>query len=225
MPVQQTTHAPTTLARSPVRPRRVLRIDASARRTGSISRRLTDAFIARLCRSPERSPAGHGEPAPVVVSRDLGLGLPFVDEAWVAANLTSIDERSAAQQSALAQSDALVGELQTADIIVIGMPIYNFGIPAVLKAWVDMVARARLTFRYTERGAEGLLRGKRAYLLVASGGTAVGSDIDFASTYLRHMFGFLGITEVEVIGAQGAEAVDDALARIERAVAALHHDS
>jgi FMN-dependent NADH-azoreductase len=88
-----------------------------------------------------------------------------------------------------------------ADVLVIGVPVYNFGIPASLKAWVDMIARARLTFRYTESGPVGLLRGKRAVLVVASGGTAVGSEIDFATDYLRHVLGFLGIDDVEIIAA------------------------
>jgi FMN-dependent NADH-azoreductase len=131
-----------------------------------------------------------------------------------------MDQRSAAQRAALAESDALVAELAAADLLVIGVPIYNFGVPAALKAWVDMVARARLTFRYTENGPEGLLRGKRAYLVVASGGTAVGSEIDFATGYLRHVLGFLGIEDVQIIAADRGslrgerDAVDAALGQI-----------
>jgi len=108
-----------------------------------------------------------------------------------------------------------------ADVLVIGVPIYNFGIPAALKAWVDMVARARLTFRYTEQGPEGLLRVKRAYLVVASGGTAAGSAVDFATGYLRHVLGFLGIDDVEIIAADRAQVrgpadtLNSALARID----------
>ena len=81
------------------------------------------------------------------------------------------------------------------------MPIYNFGVPAALKAWVDQVARAGVTFKYTENGPQGLLEGKRAILVVASGGTAAGSDIDFASGYMQHVMGFIGITDVTVITA------------------------
>ena len=84
---------------------------------------------------------------------------------------------------------------------MIGVPVYNFGIPASLKAWVDLVARARETFRYSENGPVGLLEGKKAYILLASGGTPVGSDVDFASNYLKFILGFLGITDVTVIAA------------------------
>jgi FMN-dependent NADH-azoreductase len=116
-----------------------------------------------------------------------------LDTDWVTANFTPPEERGEAERAALAESDALVAELKAADVLVIGVPIYNFGIPAALKAWVDLVARARVTFRYTEQGPVGLLTGKRAYLAVASGGTPVGSAIDFATGYLRHVLGFLGI--------------------------------
>ncbi len=202
----------------PLRPRpkklKVLRVDSSARREGAVSRRLADALVEQL------------ETLEGTIDlrvRDLAATPPrLLDAGWVDANFTPADDRSEAQRAALAESDALVAELQTADVLVIGVPIYNFGIPAALKAWVDMVARARLTFRYTESGPEGLLRGKRAYLAVASGGTAVGSATDFATGYLRHVLGFLGIDEVEVVAAdrlmpRGEErAVGAALDRIQR---------
>lgn len=193
---------------------RVLRVDSSARREGSVTRRVADALIERLAVSEG--------PVDLTV-RDLAVESPsFVDAAWVDANFTAPEERREAQRAALAESDALVAELVAADVLVIGVPIYNFGIPAKLKAWVDMVARARLTFRYTENGPVGLLRGKRAYLAVASGGTAVGSAIDFATGYLRHVLGFLGIDAVEIVAAdrwmpRGEDkALRDARRRIER---------
>ena len=119
----------------------------------------------------------------------------------------------------LATADALIGELADADVVVIGAPIYNFGVPAALKAWVDMVARARLTFRYTENGPEGLLTGKKAYVVVPSGGVPVGSEVDFATPYLRHALAFIGITDVKFVGAKGADrdggkALDAARAHI-----------
>ena len=172
------------------RPLAVLRVDGSARTEGSVSRSLTDALVDRL----EADGAA-------VTTRDLTEGVPFVDQAWIAANFTADDDRSAAQREALAVSDTLVTELKAADVIVIGVPIYNFGVPAALKAWIDLVARARVTFRYTENGPEGLLKGKTAVLLVASGGTAVGSDIDFATGYLKHVLGFLGITNIRIVAA------------------------
>jgi FMN-dependent NADH-azoreductase len=186
--------------------RNILRIDASARKAGSSSRALTDALIERL------SPAN-------IVSRDLSEALPFVTENWVHANFTDEAERTAEQKAELALSDALVEEIFAADILVIGTPIYNFAVPAALKAWIDLIARARKTFHYTATGPEGLLSGKQAYVLIASGGTEVGSDIDFASGYLRHILGFVGITDVTIIAAdqqmmKGEEAVSQAMQKI-----------
>jgi len=189
----------------------VLRIDASARHAGSVTRDLTDRVIEALA-----------ETGPVSVTvRDLAeTPAPFVNEAWIAANLTDPSERSAENRAALATSDVMVTEVRNADVIVIGLPVYNFGPPAALKAWIDMVARARETFRYTANGPEGLLKGKRAILAMASNGTGAGSDIDFASPYLRHVLGFLGITNVEIVAAdRQALAEDDRVAAARAAIA------
>lgn len=180
---------------------RVLRIDASARTEGSVSRQIADQMLDEL---EERMPGL------TVVRRDLAPGLPLVDAAWVNANMTDPDVRTGAQRQALAKSDELVAELMAADVLVIATPIYNFGVPASLKAWIDQVARARLTFRYTEHGPVGLLTGKKAYILVATGGTEVGSAIDFATPWLRFVLGFLGITDVEVIAADRGMTRGDA---------------
>lgn len=167
----------------------VLRIDTSARRTGSISRQLADDVIARL------------DPASVT-TRDLAVTpIPQIDEAWVGANFTPADDRTDAQRETLALSDTLVAEVEAADTLVIGLPIYNFGVPAALKAWIDQIARAGVTFRYTESGPRGLLTGKRAIVVVASGGTEVGSEIDFATGYVTHVLGFIGITDVRFVTA------------------------
>src|SRR5690606_6043276 len=96
--------------------------------------------------------------------------------------------------------------------------IYNFSIPASLKAWIDQVARARRTFRYTEAGPEGLLKGKRAYIVFASGGVPLGSEVDFASAYLRHILGFIGISDVEFIAADGHQKDRGAMARAATAI-------
>ena len=95
----------------------------------------------------------------------------------------------------------MIEELKSADTIVIGVPIYNFGIPARLKAWIDLVARAGVTFRYTEAGPQGLLENKRAIIATASGGVPVGSPADFATTYLKQVLAFIGITDVTIIAA------------------------
>jgi len=171
---------------------RVLRVDASARVEGSVTRQMADRLVDGLA-----ARVGGLD----VSRRDLAQGLPFVDADWVAANFTEPDARSAAQRQTLAGSDALVEEVKAADVWVIATPIYNFGVPASLKAWVDQIARARVTFRYTERGPEGLLHNKKVYILVATGGTEVGGTIDFATPWLKFVLGFLGIHDVEVIAA------------------------
>lgn len=170
----------------------ILHIDASARKTNSVTRELTSALVSRLTEK---------DPDATVLTRDVSTGLPFLDEEWVGANFTDPSERNAEQQAKLSLSDTLVDELKSADTIVIGTPIYNFSVPAALKAWIDQIARARETFRYTENGPVGLLEGKKAYVLVASGGTKVGSEIDFAVTYLKHVLGFVGIKDVTIIAA------------------------
>jgi FMN-dependent NADH-azoreductase len=170
----------------------VLRIDSSGRTSGSVTRALAGNLLGAMERR-----YGPLE----VVRRDLASGIPHVDQDWIDANFTPAESRSAEQVARLGFSDTLVAELNAADIILIGMPIYNFGIPAALKAWVDMIARARLTFRYSDNGPVGLLKGKKACLVVASGGVAVGSAVDFATPYMRHALGFIGINDVEVIAA------------------------
>ncbi len=186
----------------------ILRIDASMRRTGSVSRRLTDKIVERL---------GPAE----IVTRDLADGVPIVDEAWIGANFTPEEERSEAQRATLTVSDELVAELKAADTVVIGVPVYNFGVPAALKAWVDQVARARVTFRYTPDGPKGLLEGKRVILAVASGGTEVDSAVDFAVPYLRFVLGFMGIEDVTVIAADRHMMREDAEGVAEAEIAAL----
>ncbi len=166
----------------------LLHIDSSARGTGSTSRQLSDRIVTQL------APAQ-------VIRRDLADPLPQITEPWIGANFTPAADRDAAQRDLLALSDTLVDELRAADTIVIGTPIYNFTIPASLKAWIDLVCRVGLTFEYTPEGPRGLLAGKQVILAVASGGTQVGSEIDFATGYLRHILGFIGLDEVQIIAA------------------------
>lgn len=180
------------------RTRNILYVNASGRKEGSVTRKLSAELIAAL---------GGQHTAR---ERDLADGMPLVDEEWIIANFTPPEQRTAEQAAALSFSDGLVEELKTADLILIGAPIYNFGIPAALKAWIDQIARARSTFRYTENGPVGLLENKRAVIIVASGGTEVGSDIDFATGYLRHVLGFIGIHDVRVVAADRLIADADA---------------
>lgn len=169
--------------------RTALRIDASARRQNSVSRDLTTKIIGQLGITD-------------VITRDLlETPIPQIDETWVGANFTTSDDRSEAQRGVLMLSDTLVAELHAADVLVIGLPIYNFGVPAALKAWIDHVARAGVTFAYSEDGPKGLLTNKSAVVAVASGGTQAGSEIDFATGYIRHILGFIGITDVTFVTA------------------------
>ena len=165
----------------------ILHLDSSARYAASSTRATSAAIVNRLR-------AEH--PGATVTTRDLAKGEPFLSEDWVTANFTAKDQRTPSQNAILAHSDVLVEELKAADIVVIGAPLYNFSVPASLKAWIDMVARAGETFRYTETGPKGLLTGKRAIIAHASGGVPHGAPIDFATPYLQHVLGFIGITDV-----------------------------
>jgi len=193
---------------------RILEISSSGRQESSITRQLSAELIAAL-----EDRYGSTD----ITRRNLGAGVPFVNEAWIEANFTPDEDRTQKHQETLAYSDELVEELKRADALVIGVPVYNFSIAATLKAWIDMIARVRLTFRYTENGPIGLLEGKKAYLVVASGGVPVGSPMDFATPYLRHALSFIGITDVEIIAADGVnnsaeEATDRARVQIAEAV-------
>ena len=171
----------------------ILRIDASMRKNGSYSRALGDRLIAQL-RSQSLS---------TVKVRDLADGIPNIDETWIGANFTDIAERTAEQRSVLSCSDALISELKSADTLVIGLPIYNFNVPAAFKAWIDQIARANITFRYGDNGPEGLLKDKKSYVILSSGGTQLGSDIDFISDYMYHISDFIDIKDVTMINSSG----------------------
>ena len=166
----------------------ILRIDSSARHEGSASRELAGRLIDRFDDA-------------VVVERDLAAGLPLLSETILGAMWTPPEQRSADQQAALTVADQLIDELVSADVVVIGLPIYNFGPPASMKAWADLVARAGTTFRYGDQGPEGLVPDKPVYVVVASGGVPVGSPMDLSSTWLTTFLGFLGLRDVTVIAA------------------------
>ncbi|MCB1725410.1 MAG: NAD(P)H-dependent oxidoreductase [Chromatiaceae bacterium] len=173
---------------------RVLRIDSGVGGTGSVSRELGDEIIRRLHRDSPRLVIDHV---------DLTNGIDAIDHDWVAANFTMPAERDATAGDRLVDSDRAIAALSAADAVVITAPIYNFSIPSTLKAWIDHVCRAGVTFRYTPQGPQGLLADRPVYLAMASGGVAFGSAADFASTYLRHVLGFIGIADVRLVGAAG----------------------
>jgi len=170
----------------------ILRIDSSLKGEASVSRRLTGRIVEKLA-------ATHS--GALITERDLSAGVPQIDADWIGAVYTAPDGRSAKQAEIAEYSDRLLDEVKAADILVIGLPVYNFGLPATLKSWIDHLARKGETFRYTEKGPEGLLKGKRAIVALSSDGTKMGSGIDFASGYLKHMLGFFGITDVEFVAA------------------------
>lgn len=164
----------------------VLHINASGTRTGSVSRDATQELLAQL------------NPTQVII-RDLAAEpLPQVDANWITTRLIPQDELTDENRATLALSDMLIDEIKTADVILIGMPMYNFGMPASLKLWIDLIARPKVTFTYTENGPVGLLEGKRAVVAVASGGVPVGSPVDFATPHLQTVLRFIGITDIDV---------------------------
>jgi len=163
------------------------------RKSGSYSRNLSDKLIKQLT-AKENSE---------ITIRDLADGIPLIDENWIKANFTAADKRTLEQNETLITSDILVNELNNADLIVIGIPIYNFGVPAAFKAWIDQVVRSKLTFRYGDKGPIGLVQNKKAYIIIVSGGTKLGTEIDFISSYLKHVLGFIGITDVTFIDSSG----------------------
>ncbi len=164
----------------------ILHIDSSARFKDSASRQASIKIVS-------------SQNAKRIIRRDLAEGIPFLDSAFTVAAFTPPDQRTKSQNQALAISDELVAELQTADVVVIGVAMYNFSIPAVLKAWIDQIARAGITFSYGKNGPKGLLTDKKAIISIATGGTPIGSDYDFASSYLRFALGFVGITDVTIL--------------------------
>ena len=187
----------------------VLHIDASARADQSVTRELSAEILRQL-------------KADTVIRRDLATPLPAIDATWIGANYTPEADRSDDQKATLALSDELLAELEQADTIVIGAPMYNFSITTSLKTWIDQIARAGRSFRYTEAGPEGLLTGKRAIVAIATGGTPVGADYDFVTGYLRHILGFVGITEVTVIAADQVMAgLDEKMAAAKTQIEAL----
>ncbi|MDP1930064.1 MAG: NAD(P)H-dependent oxidoreductase [Gammaproteobacteria bacterium] len=139
-----------------------------------------------------------------VTTRDFSTEpVPYLDGAWLKALSTPAVDRTQEQQDKVAYSDALIAELQAADVVIIGVPMYNFAVPGMLKSWTDHVARAGVTFKYTDKGAVGLVTGKKVYLVLAMGGRHDEGITDHMRPYLRTILGFLGLTEIEIVVADG----------------------
>ena len=189
----------------------ILQINASARRNGANSTQLANTIVVRLQAD---------NPAATRTLRDLAVTPhPVLDEAALGALFTPADQRTPAQAARVALDDALIAEIQAHDTIVLGVPMYNFGISVQLKSWFDAIARAGATFRYTEAGPEGLLKGKKVYVALARGGMYRDTANDSQVPYLKTILGFLGLTDVSFIYAEGlamgAEAVTKGFAQAE----------
>lgn len=196
---------------------KILQINASARSTGANSTRLADAITARLQAQ---------NPAAVVELRDLASNPhPVLDEAALGALFTPAKQRSAEQAARVALDDALIAQVQAVDVIVLGVPMYNFGVPVQLKTWIDAIARAGVTFRYTENGPQGLLEGKKVYVALARGGLYRDTPSDSQVPYLKSVLAFLGMTDVEFVYAEGlamgAEGADKAFAAAQERIGEL----
>lgn len=195
--------------------RNLLQLNTSLFSTGGRSTQLADTFAADWQAA---------NPGSSVVVRDLAANpVPHLTGERFQAFLAKPEDRTEAQRLEANVSDELVAELQAADVLVIGLPLYNFGVPSTLKAWFDHVARAGITFRYTSSGPEGLLKGKKAYLFATRGGVHAGFPRDTQTGFVRDFLAFLGITDVEFIYAEGL-AMGDAVAKpaIEKATLAAH---
>jgi len=194
----------------------ILQINSSLRGNQSESTRVTNAVVAKLAAA---------NPGATVTVRDLGANPhPVLDEAALGALFTPADQRTPEQAARVALDDALIAEAQAADVIVLGAPMYNFGMPIQLKAWFDAIARAGVTFRYTENGPEGLLKGKKVVVATARGGIYP-ADADPQVPHIRMLLNFLGLTDHTFIHspaqAMGPEAAAQGQAEADAAVAAL----
>jgi len=198
----------------------VLHIQSSVRNEGSISRQLTSEFL-------DQWKATH--PGAPVVQRDLAENpIPHLNEQTLGAFFTPAEQRTPEQQEIVRLSDSLVAEVFAADVIVIGAPMYNFSISSTLKAWIDHIARAGVTFKYTESGPVGLVQNKKVYVFTSRGGVysqGPGKAMDFHETYLRGVLGFIGITDITFIHteglAMGEDATQNALKQTRTAIGAL----
>lgn len=191
--------------------RTLLLVQSSAKGDDSITRALARDLAERLA----------AQEGSEIVLRDLAKGVETIDPLWVGANFTPPEARTEAMSDRLAGSDALVAEVMNADTLVLGMPMYNFGPPGPFKSWIDLVIRAGVTFRYSEAGPVGLVENKRAFIVMASGGTPVDGPMDFATPWLKHTLGFLGITDVTVVAADRSVMRDDAVSEAQAAIDAL----
>jgi len=189
---------------------RILHIDASGRTKSSVSRQLSLEVVQKI-----------STPQSTVIYRDVSQNLPFVNDAMIETYFTPEADRNEAQQNSVKLSDVVVEEILNANVLVIGIPIYNFAMPAGFKAWSDLAARVGKTFKYTEKGPVGLLENKKAYVVIASGGTKIDSEIDFLTPWLRQFLGFIGISDIEIIEAGAINYDTDAVENAHSSISLL----
>lgn len=194
----------------------LLHIDSSARGADSLTRRLSAQYVAAW---RAKNPRG------TVTHRDVTLDTPnLVTPQWIAGVFGPAQDRTAESRTAVEASEALIREVESADVLVLGVPMYNFSVPAAFKAWIDQVCMAGRTFTYDENGPQGLLSGKKAVVLRASGSdfdNPAFAPMDFHAPYLHGVLGFIGITDVEIIAVNGqsAEQIDAAMSDASAAIA------
>jgi len=198
----------------------ILQIHSSARAEGSHSTRLVRQIVERL-------QASLPDPAQAAITvRDLGrTPHPELNEATLQALFTPPEQRTPAQAARVALDDALITELQAADVVVLGVPMYNFGVPAPLKNWIDAISRAKVTFQYTANGPEGLLKGKKVVIALTRGGQYRNTPADTQVPYLKTVLSFLGMSDIQLVYAEGLamgpEAEQQALASAQSQIEAL----
>jgi len=181
---------------------KILQINASARREGANSTKLANRVTERLLAA---------NPGATVTVRDLAAEpLPVLDEVALGALFTPAEQRSAEQAALAARFDAAIAELQAHDTVVLGVAMYNFGVTVQLKSWIDAIARAGMTFKYTETGPVGLVQGKTVYAACARGGMYRGTPNDSQTPYLKAVLGFLGMKDVHFVYAEGLNMGPDA---------------
>jgi FMN-dependent NADH-azoreductase len=174
------------------KPKRILRVDASARTSNSNTRRLTHKLEEKLIAL---------NPGAFVTERNLNGELSFLSETMIEAMFIDPSLRTEAQTKVLELSDKMVKELLESDIIIMGVPVYNFSIPASMKAYIDMITRSGVTFKYIDGAHKGLLNNTTVWIVVSSGGVPLYSELDFVSGYMKHILGFIGITDLRFIDA------------------------
>ncbi|MFZ6691718.1 FMN-dependent NADH-azoreductase [Undibacterium sp. SXout20W] len=184
----------------------ILQINSSIRAAGSHSKQLAQKIVERLIAA-----SADAHVVAQVVARDLAqTPHPVLDEVALQALFTQAEHRTNEQQARVALDDALIAEIQAADVVVIGAPMYNFSISVQLKNWVDAISRAGVTFRYGQNGPEGLLTGKKVVVALTRGGIYKNTPNDTQMSYLKNFFGFLGMTDVNFIYAEGLAMGPDA---------------